>query len=137
MRIPKPAHSLALVAALIAAAVPARAAGINPTSTFSGLTWAVASSASYVATCSRLVLDASGDFAYGSAFAMSGFLNCSGGSYSVSGSAYWTTAGTLNMTANVGVNRVLFCQFNTQMASACLFYEANANSAGTVLLTFL
>jgi hypothetical protein len=102
------------------------------------MVWVFSSGAVGMSGCNRLILDATADFVNGTGLNMNGALNCPGsGAYGVFGSAYLTVSGTLSMTAYVGINRVLFCQFSPTLASTCGVYASDGAQVGTASIRLL
>jgi hypothetical protein len=114
-----------------------QSASYGNANTFTGMVWNFSSSSSGLSGCSRLQLDATADFVNGTGLNMSGFLNCSGGAYGVFGSAFLNTGNTLSMTVNVGVNRMLTCQFSPTLSSSCTIYNSAATVMGTAFISLL
>lgn len=128
---------LAFLFSALGVATGVQSATFGAASTYTGMVWVVSSDASGWSSCDRLILDATADFSNGTGLNMNGALNCGPGAYGVFGSAYLGADRSLTMTVNVGVNRVLVCQFSPSLSSACLVYTANATLLGTASISLL
>lgn len=128
---------LAILFSALGVATGAQSATFGAASTFTGMVWVVSANAPGFSGCNRLILDATADFTHGTGLNMNGAANCSGGAYGAFGSAYLTVNGTLTMTLNVGVNRVLWCQFSPTLSSNCIVYAADGTQVGTASISLL
>jgi hypothetical protein len=102
-----------------------------PTS-FNGLTWTFASNVSGQTDCTQLVLDATGDLNQGFGLGLHGFLNCTSGSYAVSGTAYFTVTGQLNMTMHVGAGTIAVCNAlpSATLSGPCSIFNGSGATLG-------
>lgn len=103
-----------------------------PTS-YNGLTWTFTSTAPGQTDCTQLVLDATGDLTNGFGIGLHGFLNCTSGSFAVSGTAYFTVSGQLNMTMHVGAGTIVVCNglSGATLSGPCTIFNANGLGLGT------
>ena len=130
-------RSVATLALLALCAMKPLSAGT--VTSFNGLTWGFSSSVGGLGSCSRLVLDAIGDFPASSALGMHGFLDCEGGAFAVSGTSYFGATGTFNMTVAVGAGFILQCNSlpGATLSGACEFFNGNSAPLGSAAIAFL
>jgi hypothetical protein len=137
MRSPK-AITLALA---IAAAAGVSAQTLGNTSTYSGLTWDVSTNAPGVESCTRLLLDATGDISQSNQYSAYGQLYCPAlnGGYASSGAAYFDSAGTFHMSVNLGITYEMVCDYlsGSSLSGSCPVYNHDGVQVGTAAVTFL
>ena len=134
-----PIKKILVLAAIALHAMSAQALTVSVPSAFNGLTWAFTSNVSGQSDCTQLVLDATGDLNQGFGLGLHGFLNCASGSFAVSGTAYFTTGGSLNMTMNVGVGVVTVCNGlpSSTLSGACTSFNGVGAQLGTGSISFV
>jgi hypothetical protein len=123
--------------ALCASALTAQAQVFGNTNTYSGLAWDFFSSQSGFTSCTTLFLDATGDFTNSSNYTMYGDLSCTGGSYLVSGSAYFDGGGGFNMQLELGISHKLLCISLPGATGTCTIYNNSGTQTGTAFVEFL
>jgi hypothetical protein len=128
-----------VLAALAACAIGAHAVTFTVPTVFNGVTWTYSSNVSGQGDCNQLVLDATGDMNQGFGLGLHGFLNCTNGSYAVSGTAYFSTSRNLNMTFQTGVGILLVCNGLplSTLSGPCLAYNGNGVQLGTGAISLL
>ena len=131
---------LMAVAAALLLAVPVHAQTLSNAYTYSGLTWAVSTSTTGLQNCTELVLDATGDVYNSDNFAVYGQLYCPslGGSYAVSGNAYFDSFDNFHMTVSLGVTYQLVCDnlSGSTLSGSCPIYNNSGTPSGTAFITF-
>ncbi len=135
-------RKLAVFAALMVCLTAQAQRVYGYTNTYSGLTWAFSTANTPgLTSCSDLVLDATGDFADGSSYAMHGQLYCPslGGSYASSGVAYFDSSGGFHMTVSLSVSYQMVCDnlSGQTMSGSCPVYNNLGASVGTVFISLL
>lgn len=131
---------LLLVAALLSAAT-LNAQTFGNTSTFAGLTWFLSTSTPGLASCTELILDATGAVGVSSNYAAYGQVYCPslGGSYASSGVAYFDSFNGFHMTVSIGVTYQLVCDnlSGATLSGSCLVYDNLGFEAGNAFVSFL
>jgi hypothetical protein len=132
---------VAITAISLLATGPAMAINTGAASVFSGVTWNVSFIVSGLQGCNQVYLDASGDFAQSTRFALYGGLNCPslGGGYAAVGSGYFGSNGTFNMTINFGSGSQIICgNLNrSTLSGVCNVFNSAGPQIGTALLTLV
>lgn len=131
---------LALCAALVGASAVS-AATLDNAYTYSGLRWAFSTSHAGFSQCDTLLLDATGAVYSSDYFSTYGRLNCSllGGSYPSSGSAYFDSFGSFNISVSLGVTHNLVCTglSSATFSGSCPIFDNLGTQTGTAFITFL
>jgi hypothetical protein len=131
--------AIALLAVAAAASVPAQTLG--STSTYAGLTWDVSNTGPGIESCTRLILDASGDISQSNQYSVYGQFYCpsQGSGYASSGAAYFDSTGAFHMSVNLGVTYKMVCDYlsGSSLSGACPIYNYNGQQVGSATVTFL
>lgn len=128
-----------VLAALAVHAIGAQAFTVSVPSSFNGLTWGFSSNVAGQGDCSQLVLDATGDLSLGFGLGMHGFLNCTSGSFAVSGTAYFTVNGNMNMTLHTGAGVIVVCNSlpASTLSGSCSAFNGIGTFLGTGSISFI
>jgi hypothetical protein len=108
------------------------------TYTYSNLIWNFTPSVgSPFASCSWMNLDATGDIYNSDNYVIYGSLQCSGGSYAVSGGAYFSGS-SFNMTLALGPTYQLVCTnlSGSTLSVTCDVFSNTGVSSGTAFIQF-
>jgi hypothetical protein len=132
--------TVALAIAVLATA-NVQAQTLGNTSTYAGLTWNVSTNAPGLESCTRLMLDATGDVSQSNQYAAYGQLSCPalGGGYASHGAAYFDNTGLFHMTVTFGVTYQLVCDYldGGSLSGSCPVYNNVGAQVGTAVVTFL
>lgn len=133
----KLALSCVLMASAVAPSVPA--ATLNNTSTYAGLVWAFSTAQTGFSGCGTLFADATGAVGNSDNFSIYGQLQCPslGGTYATSGSAYFDSAGSFNMTVSLSVTHHMVCANLSSLSGSCPIYDNLGNQTGTAFISLL
>ena len=128
----------AFLVATSCAAMPmvANAIGIGTPATYNNLVWEVSSPQAF-SSCTELRLDATGDLVNSNRVIAYGALNCPllGGGYATTGTIYFGTDGSFNMTLMVGNGIMLQCVRWNGVSGLCQFSNSAGTAIGTASLT--
>lgn len=132
---------VAITSISLLATGPAMAIGYGTATVYSGVTWSFSSSVPGLLGCSRLYMDASGDFQNSSGFVLCGSVDCPslGGGYAAVGNGYFGTGGGFNMTINSTTGSQIVCGGlnGSTLSGVCSVYNSTGSLLGTVRLTLV
>ncbi len=112
---------------------------IGTPSTYNGLTWSAAISATGVpSSCNELKVDATADLVRGVGLVLAGAVNCPAlaGSYVATGGGYLSVTGKLNMAITFGNGYMLVCTDMNALSGSCTVVSNSGLQVGTAYLQF-
>ena len=112
---------------------------IGTPSSYNGLTWSAAISATGVpSACNELKVDGVADLVRGGAIFLSGAVNCPAlnGSYVATGGGYISTIGKLNLSITFGNGYMFVCNDMNALSGSCTVVSNSGLQVGTAYLQF-
>jgi hypothetical protein len=112
---------------------------IGTPSSYNGLTWSAAISATGVpSACNELKVDGLADLVRGSAIFLSGAVNCPAlnGAYVAIGGGYISTIGKLNLSITFGNGYMFVCNDMNALSGSCTVVSNSGLQVGTAYLQF-